>query len=288
MKVTIFKKEFLTVLLLFSFQLINSSPCLLAQEITWITSEGTAPTTGISQNEAKAFAIKTAEQIAIEKIVYRDISAETLLVNLRLSGGILGAIPFFSVVEREILEEGVINIHKKGQNTPSSIYRVKIKAAITAETEGIDPDFTLNASLNKTSFKNGNEIQIQILPTKDCYVSIFNILEDEKILRLIPNQYKKRNYLKANEPFKFPDNVDKIKGLTLIAHTPKGKDIVTETIFILALKQPLKLDAEKIQEAVFGIYNGKTAFMNDLIKNIARIPLNERGEKLMQYEIRRK
>ncbi len=277
------------MLLFFTLQYTFALPYLPAREITWITAEGTAPMDGIGQEEAKIHAIKASDQNAIEKIVHTNISTETLLINLRLSGGILGAIPFFRVVKREILEEGVINIRKKGQDTSSSsIYRVKIRTGIAEETEDIDPDFRLNASLNKTSLKNGDEIQISILPTKDCYVSIFNILEDDKILRLLPNQYKKNNHLKANETFNFPDNIDKLKGLTLIAHTPKGKDAVTETIFILALKQPLKLDTEKIQEAVFGIYNGKTAFMNDLIKNIAGIPLNGRGEKLMQYEIRNK
>ena len=105
---------------------------------------------------------------------------------------------------------------------------------------------------------------------------------------MIPNQFKKQNFIKANANFSFPDQTDKGKGIILHVHTPEQKDMVTESIYILALSRPLKFHSAGIQEGIFGIYNGRTGFMKDLIKEIVGIPLSERAEALMQYEIRKK
>ena len=104
-------------------------------------------------------------------------------MNLRLSSSIVGVIPYGRVVDKEIIEESVEPILKKGQAVPSLRYRVRMKAGVAEETTGADPHFRLNASLNRPSFNDGDEMLITIKPTKDCYVSVFIILEDEKVLR---------------------------------------------------------------------------------------------------------
>jgi hypothetical protein len=260
-------------------------PFLLAQDLTWVTVEGIAPMQDISKEEARSRAIEDATRKAVQKVVGANISAETLIVNLRLSGSILGAIPYGRVVDKKIVEESVVNIHDEKHDRSSVVYRVKMKAAVAEETTGADPDFRLEASLNRSSFKDGDEMVIRIKPKKDCYISVFTILEDEKIVRLIPNQLKEDNSLTANETFFFPDENDKKKGIRLRVHTPEGKDAVTETIYVLGLKQPIDFNAGKFQEGIYGIYNGQTAFMNDLIKEIVGIPLSERAEQLMPYQI---
>ncbi len=288
MTISIFKKILFYVPVLCVFLFTCPGSFLLAQELTWVTAEGTALMDNGGEEDVKEIALKAAEQNALEKVVGENISAEAIIVNLRLSGGILGAIPYFRVVKKEILEEDVLEVVKNGEATASLTYKVKIKAGILEESEDAGPGISFNASLNKTSFKNGDEIQVRITPAKDSYVSIFNILEDEKILRLLPNRFKQDNLLKANETFHFPSTSDKARGLSLIAHTPEGKKSTTEIFLILALNQPLEIDNGKFQEAIFGEYDGKTAFMNDLIKQIVSIPYSDRGERLIQYEIREK
>ena len=56
---------------------------------------------------------------------------------------------------------------------------------------------------------------------------------------------------------------------------------------MLALQQPFDFDNTDIQEGVFGMYNGQTAFIEDLIRQIVGIPLGERAEQLIQYQISR-
>ncbi len=276
------------VLSIFVLQFVILVQSLPAQDIQWITVEGIALMEDTSKEEARNRAIEDAMHKAVEQVVVSNISIETLLVNLRLSGSIDGVIPYGRVVDKEIIEEGVEPILKKGQAVPSLRYRVRMKAGVDEETTGADPHFRLEASLNRSSFNDGDEMLIAIKPTKDCYVSVFIILEDEKVLRLIPSQLKEDNFLKANQTFFFPDEDDKTSGIKLRVHTPEEKDAVTETIYILALEQPLKSNAAEFQEGIYGIYNGETAFMRDLIKEIVDIPPGKRAEKLMQYQIRKK
>lgn len=277
----------LCVLSIFVLQFAIPVPSLPARNVQWVTVEGIALMEDTSKEEARNRAMEDAMHKAVEQVVGINISVETLLVNLRLSGSIVGVIPYGRVVDKEIIEEGVEPILKKGQTVPSLQYRVRMKAIVAAETTGADPYFRVNASLNRPSFNDGDEMLITIKPTKDCYVSVFIILEDEKVIRLIPNRLKKDNFLKADQTFSFPDNDDKTKGIKLRVHMPEEKDAVTETIYILALEQPLKSNAAGFQESIYGIYNGETAFIKDLIKEIIAIPPGKRAEKLMQYQIRK-
>ena len=277
----------LCVLSIFVLQFAIPVPSLPARNVQWVTVEGIALMEDTSKEEARNRAMEDAMHKAVEQVVGINISVETLLVNLRLSGSIVGVIPYGRVVDKEIIEEGVEPILKKGQTVPSLQYRVRMKVIVAAETTGADPYFRVNASLNRPSFNDGDEMLITIKPTKDCYVSVFIILEDEKVIRLIPNRLKKDNFLKADQTFSFPDNDDKTKGIKLRVHMPEEKDAVTETIYILALEQPLKSNAAGFQESIYGIYNGETAFIKDLIKENIAIPPGKRAEKLMQYQIRK-
>ena len=280
-------KMALRVLSIFVLQFAIPVPFLLARDVQWVIVEGRATMGDTSKEEARNRAIEDAMHKAVEQVVGINISLETILVNLRLSGSIVGVIPYGRVVDKVVIEEGVEPILQKGEAVPSLKYRVRMKAGVAEETTGADPYFRLDASLNRSSFKDGDEMLITIKPTKDCYVSVFIILEDEKVLRLIPSRLKEDNFLKANQTFSFPDDDDKIKGIKLRVHMPEKKDAVTETIYILALEQPLKSNADGFQEGIYGIYKGETAFMKDLIKEIVAIPLGKRAEKLMQYQIRK-
>jgi hypothetical protein len=285
---TIIHSKLSWIILIFMLHWVFLTSLVFAQEIIWVTVEGTAPVRNENKAAAKSRAIEDALRNAVHEAVGAYITVESLVVNLRLSGGILGAIPYGKVIGKEILEESVEKIPAQGQQNPGLVYKVKLRAGVIEETSGTDPAFQLDASLNNASFINGDEMLIKVKPTKDCYVSVFNILEDEKILRLIPNRFKEQNFLPANATFSFPNKADKSRGVKLRVHTPENKDVVTESIYILALSRPFEFQSTGIQEGIYGVYKGQTALMKDLIKEVVGIPLNERAEVLMQYEIRKK
>ena len=283
------KIKFSSIFLIFIFilQFILFTPLVFAQDATWVTVEGIAAMENVTKEEARRIAIENALGRAVEEVVGTNIVAETIVINYRISGDIVKAMPYGKVIDREIIEEGVGEIRQKGRTTPSLIYRVKMKAKVIQEKGSIDPYFKINATLNRAVFKEGDDMQIKVIPTKDCYVTIFNILEDEKVIILIPNRYKGNNFIKAHETFIFPDEDDKKMGIKLISHVPEERKTVAEIIYVLGLKQPLRFDTARFRAGIFGVYNGKTAFINDLIKEIIDVPPSERAESFLQYRIAR-
>lgn len=274
---------FFTICILqFAFYL---SPAF-AQDDNWVTVEGTAALENVTKEEARRLAIEDAMRKAVEEVVGVNILAETLLIDFRVSGDIVKAIPYGKVIEKEVIDECVKEMREEGKPTPSLLYKVKIKAKVIKEKGDIDPYFKIDATLNRNVYKEGDDMLIEVKPAKDCYITIFNILEEEKVLILIPNRYKEDNFVKAHKTLSFPAEDDKRRGIKLKVHVPEERKTTTETIYILALKQPLKFTS-KFQEGIFEIYNGKTAFINDLIREIIEIPLCDRTERFLQYEVKK-
>ena len=253
-------------------------PSLSAQEKIWVTVDAAVPITKDDMAAAKQRAHATAERNAVAEALTPGISIQNLLVNLRLSGSIVGVIPFGRIEEKQILEEGPLQ--------KASAYHVKMKAAVVRQNDEQTPSFQINATINQNTLTDGDELQISLRSTKACYFAIFNILEDNKIIRLLPNQLSKKNHLASGEAFQFPDSNDRKKGLKLRVHLPQDKQQVTESIYILALDRSFKLDTVGAQEGIFGVFNGHTAFLKDLIREVVAIPLKDRAEALLQYEIR--
>jgi hypothetical protein len=266
--------------------LLAGSP-VLAGELIWVTVEATAPVTSSDTKQARLQAIASAERQAVAEALAKGISIETLLVNLRLSGSIVGTIPFGKVVEKKILEEQLVKAGQDDAKNQKQLFRVRIKAGVARESGSGEPSFHLETGINRSVFKDGDELEIKMRSTKDCYFAIFNILEDQKVIRLLPNYLSQKNFLSANENFSFPGSKDRKKGLKLVVHLPEKKAATTESIYILALPRPFELKSIKVQEGIFGVFNGQTAFMNDLIREVVSIPLESRAEALMQYEIRK-
>ena len=274
---------FLAVMIVF---LLMPGHTAAIQDITWVLVEAAAPIVADNAEQAREAAIEIAEWKAIEEAVVVNISMESLLVNLKLSGSMIGAIPYAEIVESEIIEESD-GSQSGGQTGSSPMYRIKMNVGVVEKVEGHDPSFQIDAALNRTIFSNGQEMEISLKPTKDCFYCIFILLEDQKVLKLIPNQYRTNNFLESNKAYTIPDTEDRQKGIVLKVYTPPDKTVAKEAVYVLALRQPFDFENTDIQEGVFGVYNGQTAFIEDLIRQIVGIPLGERAEQLIQYQISR-
>ena len=259
---------------------------LLAQESEWITVEGFAPIENVTKNEARKLAIDNARREAVEKVVGVDLLSETMVINYNVSGDVIRAIPHGKVIGIEILNEDIDRIpaEKKG-DVPFLAYKVKIRANVAKEFGRTDSFFRLEAKANRTVFKEGDLIEIKITPSKDCYLTIFNVLEDEKVIILFPNRFNQNNFVKANTSFVFPDDNALKKGITLEAFLDEGQEKADEMFHVLALKESLFFNTATFKEGIYGIYDGQSALVNDLVKNIVGIPLSHRAEKFILYRI---
>jgi len=277
------------VLVIFSVIIIIQLPVLAfetySQDAKWVVVEGRAWMENITREEARRLAIADGMRKAVEEVVGVDTLSETLVINFKVGADVIRALPYGKVLDKEIMEEGIKEIPKEGKANPVLLYRVKMKSKVLMEEGKVDPSFKITASLNRDFFQPGDDMEIRVSSTRDCYLNIFNILEDERVLILIPNDYRRENFVKANEMFTFPDEADKGKGIRLRIHGVEGRKSIRETIYLLALQRPLKLHAGKYREGIFANYTGKTAFIKELINEIIEIPHTERAEKFIQYQV---
>src|SRR3989338_3206945 len=208
-----------------------------------VTVEGNSSMENITKEDARRLAIEDAERNAVEQVAGVTVSADTLVSNFTVSSDVISAIPYGKVIEREILTEDIqvippLNASIRGKDEtnlpvrstqtgawPYSIYHVKMRVKVAKEKGNIDPYFKLDASLNRTVFKDGEDMQLKIKPTKDCYITIFNILEDDSVLTLIPNRHIRDTFIKAKEHLLFPDEDMKKMGINLKVHGVEGKNV---------------------------------------------------------------
>ncbi len=284
------RKMKVRVFLLFLVFLLQAAffvPSVFTQDSTWVTVEGMAAMENVTKEEARRLAEKDAMRRAVEQVVGIDILAETIVIDYKVSGDIIRALPYGKVIDKEIIEQNVEKIQQHKKATPHLTYKVKMRVKVFKESGKKDPFFKIQANINRQVLKEGDDVKIEVTPTNDCYVTIFNILEDDKVIKLIPNRFRKGNFVKGNETFIFPDEDDRRRGIKLQACVGKEKKSVVETYYILGTKQPVSFDSDKYVEGIFGIYNGNSSFVRDLIKEVVEIPLSERAERFLQYRITR-
>ena len=276
------------ILVLFSFIILPLGGFALqtySQDAKWVEVEGMASMENSTKEEARRMAVEEAMRKAVQEAVGVDILSETLVINFKVGAEIIKSLPYGKVLEKKVLAEGLREIRKEGEAVPILMYGVRMKSKVIVEPGRADPSFQISVSLNRDFFKAGEEVEIRASSTRDCYLNIFNILEDERVLILVPNHFRQENFVKANERFSFPNEADQKKGIRLKMHGLEGRKSIREAIYILALQQPLKFKAGKYREGILAKYSGKTAFIRDLVTEIIEIPPSERAEKFIQYQV---
>jgi hypothetical protein len=257
-------------------------------ETDWLTVQGNARFHGSKASNARQRAIEDAHREAVYLALAKDICVEDLFVSLRLSGAILGTIPCGRVTASRVLTETVVSATASRGAEPLSEYRVKLEARVSECQTEAWTNFRLRAKLNKAVYNAGDPVKLTLSATQDCYYYVFNILEDEKVLQLVPNRLKSDNRLLAGKSTLFPNRVDTVRGIRPIAHPLPNVATTQEALYILGLRRPVDFSATGIQEGLFGQYSGHTAFIKALVRMVATIPVSQRAEQLIRYRIQAK
>jgi len=272
---------------IFCFFLLAICPSLsMAIESEWVTIEGVASLENVTKTEARRMAINDARRVAIEKVVGVEILSETMIINNEVSGDVICSFPYGKILDQKILKEYVISEQSKDRGgAPLLTYKVEMRALVSKEKGKADPYFRVAAKINRKVFKNGDQIELRVTPTKDAYISVFNIIEDQTVLILLPNRFREDNFVKANKTLIFPSKADRKSGIALEAFIGDGKARTDEMFYIIALKEPIKFDSAKFSEGIFGLYDGNSGLVHDLVKETVGIPLSQRAETFIYYRI---
>ncbi len=237
----------------------------------------------ITPEKAKEIAIEKACKRAIEFYSGIEISGRVVGIQAENQDEIL--INNFSsitqqtsqgiITEKEILKDEIIS----KENQLLKVVTIKLK--VEKQKGKKDPSFQITANLNREYFKDGEEMELSVKSSKDCYLTILNICSNDSVYVLFPNNYRKDNFVKSGENFKLPNAEDKKFGLYFPVNLLPNKSKDAEMIKVIATKQ--KIDFSSVYS--FSAYGTYQTALTDLQKWLLKIPRNEIEEIDLQYFI---
>ena len=259
---------------------------VLAQEPKWVTAQGSARIVNGDRDQAHKLAMERAMQSAYAAGL-EGIPLDRILADFRLSGNTFRAIPHLAVAAVEQLEQGISDQPQGGDKTRAdTYYTMKIRVALNSVHFDSRSTFRISAVLNQSSFLDGEEMQLRIHSNESCRFAVYIIDSEMTLSRLVPSLLKQENRLAAGSTIVFPNEIERGRGIHLRAHVAKEGVRTDETVFILATRDtdlPLEDD---IQEAIFGLKNGRIVHLDTFIKKMVAIPLTQRSEYFICYAVR--
>lgn len=280
--------------LLFIFLIIN---VLFGQEKKTVQVTGSCLVVNISPEQAKKIALDNARAEAIKSAFGLNISEEIFssFNEVKNNDKIEEFNENFNKIihtatNGKIIDEKV-QFETKVENGNVIIY-ANLEATVIEEIGNSDPDFKVEIILPKTKFyvnedtNKSDNLDFKLWSSEDCYLYLFNVMHNDTITILLPNELIKDNSYKIQKKVqnyeKYFNNVKFTVGL------PKDKDYVIEGLLLIAIKEkinfiPNVLETEKNGNLI--TYNTR---LTNLMKWLVKIPLNQRAEIFKTIEIIRK
>lgn len=147
-----------------------------------------------------------------------------------------------------VLVEGRISksetISETVKNVPGAeVCTVLMVVDVAPPSVESDPSFDLQLELNRTSFRQGDNLSIRVSPTAPMFIHIFNwrsAFNKENVVRIFPNDLDKDNYITKSTTIPAKNSEAKYS-LELDWEAPPGydKDILNESIIVVASKKPI-------------------------------------------------
>ncbi len=247
----------------------------------WITTQGECVAYNITTQEAIKRAEEIAKRNAIEQYCGTKVQSETYVKNFQLQSDFISAISYGEIIDFKRLKVEREDYRKTETDDFIDLIRVTVQVKIAKGKSQPDPYFVMQVKLGKTVFNHGEKSALTITASKDCYITIFNIIEDRTIYQIYPTTMLKSVKLTANTPWVFPQQ--------MTAMCPDGKSRTIEILKIVATKEPLPLlDSGKDDVVEYNgirIWSRPEIGFNDLARQMAAIPLNERTEATITYEV---
>lgn len=193
-------------------------------------------------DRARAEAVRQVAGLQIQSQIF-DIQAEisanrTSLQSMNLFASFVHSTAYGRVVQEEVLSEGVIPYEVLGGKAKHYIYRIRLRSQVALEKGKRDPSFSLSMNLNKKIFTVGEPLMITLSATKDCYVTLFDVLPNDTVLVLLPNERFRDNFLKAGETRIFPP-----RGVTFRTGLQPGTKASVEMILAVATRERIEFNS---------------------------------------------
>jgi len=258
------------------------------QEPMWVVAEGVVPFgSNTTLGEAKSWSRDEVRRKAIEQAVGVFVKSRTIVYGTQVADNLVQSVVRGIILEEQVIEEGVRQI-EMGGGSKILQYATRLRAKVKPVRIERRGSFALKAELNKSVFSEGEEMQVRMISTKDVYLHIFNVEQDDTVTVLWPNRYAPSSVITSGQTFVFPDDELRSTGVRLKAFLPMGTRKAVEKIKLIATVRPIDLTHGKIPEGTFRVYHGKDrAFVTDILETLSLLDESEWTELTIPYEVRK-
>ena len=159
--------------------------------------------------------------------------------------------------------------------------KVQIKGKVSKKGDP-DPNFKiLKASLNQPAFYDGDELDLTLKVSQDCYITLLNIDSDGNITMVFPNGFAKKSFVKAGQTVNIPGDYN----FNLNPSLPKDSTETTEILHIIATKNgPFMPGGTFSSDNPFAAYPaGK---LSDMARRLAEFRRDEWTAEILPYSIK--
>ena len=213
----------------------------LSADPIWVTAEGVVPLgPDMTLAEAGARSRETARQQAVEKAVGVFINGRTLVYNTKVAENVVTSKVRGIIIEEQILDEGIRSTATDSESVPL-LYSTKLRAKVKPVSLKYAKDLSIDVTLNRTVYQEGDDVEVTITPSQDTYVYIFNVGQDDSVTLLFPNNFSQDNFLSAQNEFVFPDESQRQLGIRLRVELPQGKSKSIEKVKVVATETQVDL-----------------------------------------------
>ncbi len=260
------------------------------EEVLWVTAQGMV-TLGdqMTVAEARSRAREEARREAIAQAVGTWVTGQRVIYNAQVADDLVRSVVRGMIVEEQVAEEGVRQV---GEGTaPVLQYVTTLRAKVKPVHVERRGDFTLQAELDRTVYRDGDEMTIRVVTSRDAYLHIFNVEEDETVTVLVPNRFVEAMPVKAHQPSIFPDDRLRSLGVRLRVSPPPGATQSRERIKVVATTSPLNLARKPTPDGTlqtFQIHAGRErALVTDLLRALAQLSEEHWTETTLAFEVRK-
>ena len=151
-----------------------------------------------------------------------------------------------------------------------------------------DPSYFIDAYLEKDMLNNGDELSINIKPSQDSYVYVFNMMADNNAVLMFPNEFMNDNLIRSNKNVVIPN--EEIKDyISFIVGTMPGETLTSEYIYIVCTKKniPVPKSIPTIGTILKPFASDSRSFF-ELQKWLSNIPLHQRVDNVLIYHVSKK
>ena len=272
---------------------------LYSQDGVWIETTGYFNGANVTPEEGKRKALELARAEAIKQVVGLKVTEETYRSISESQTGSEQSTYFdvFSRLNRttttgRILDEDYTFNTIVDNGTPK--YYAKLRAFVVEEKGEIDPSFKVEINLLKDVYfvrsnivSENDVVEFTISATKDCYIYLFNIMSNDSVQLIIPNQYIKNNKYEISKTEQEYEKEIKKLGMKFNVGLQDGKSLGKEAFYVIALKDRFDFTSENFNKDELSIIPTYKAAITDIMNWLIQIPANKRTEAFSSFEIRK-